>query len=548
MRSRITAKRAARLLLLLWAMPTAGLTQTAGDTEKLCVLAGMGDMRVDGQEQLQLYGTDLGFTYGLDRKIRLLFGDTWSKPATTLPELLPDVAIPRDDIYGTIDLTLFPDGDAVEAACKQHGGKAPLISFATASKMTLATLDPGVAMDGLKTPVLGFSTGTKAGAREFAMFVTGKPQACTANAQCGSFECDTGLGFVGTPSTDLGPGLTFACVDGSPGCNDNTVPSAKSSGLCRDTRSSAATPADDTSRTTSVAWRQLVGVRSLDESTLKYSTIEWLTNRFINPIAATVNDFDPSRANGLGNDYGVADGSAPATEKVFIWGRPGWTSLNSQGRTLHLYLAYLDVPRVDSKDAFDWQPRYFAGVDSAGKPRFTDDPLQAAPLDLSGGSSKPDETFDIVAHASIRWIPALNKWVMFYSGGAQTSEAICSTVSTNCKLLNRAGAAVRMRTAANPWGPWSSPQQVLAGGDPYAGPVKGSQYVAGGMLRHPDCKDPACAPHSAPPLSPSDTGAFYGANIVAEWTEARAEGVDLYWNVSTWDPYRVLLLKTRINR
>ena len=43
-------------------------------------------------------------------------------------------------------------------------------------------------------------------------------------------------------------------------------------------------------------------------------------------------------------------------------------------------------------------------------------------------------------------------------------------------------------------------------------------------------------------------GFLYGANIIAEWTEPRSNGaVDIYWNVSTWNPYQVLLMRSRIN-
>jgi hypothetical protein len=47
--------------------------------------------------------------------------------------------------------------------------------------------------------------------------------------------------------------------------------------------------------------------------------------------------------------------------------------------------------------------------------------------------------------------------------------------------------------------------------------------------------------------SPDEYGFLYGVNILDRFTEERASGaVDLYWNVSTWDPYRVELYKTRI--
>jgi hypothetical protein len=57
-------------------------------------------------------------------------------------------------------------------------------------------------------------------------------------------------------------------------------------------------------------------------------------------------------------------------------------------------------------------------------------------------------------------------------------------------------------------------------------------------------------------LAGSDTPHLYGANIIDAWTDdvtARLpdlapdeRAVELYWNVSTWNPYQVVLLKTQL--
>ena len=107
--------------------------------------------------------------------------------------------------------------------------------------------------------------------------------------------------------------------------------------------------------------------------------------------------------------------------------------------------------------------------------------------------------------------------------------------------------AVRMRTADDPWGPWTPPQDVIAGGVPGDGPI--GQYGPGGALRHAACTDPACAPHSDMFAYHADEyGFFYSANIIEQWIKPTATGVDMIWNASTWDPYRVILLRTHIAR
>jgi hypothetical protein len=154
---------------------------------------------------------------------------------------------------------------------------------------------------------------------------------------------------------------------------------------------------------------------------------------------------------------------------------------------------------------------------------------------------------------SVSWIEPLGKWVMFYSGGIislpRANLPGCGVLElftrSECKDVVVGNGAVRMRTADHPWGPWSPPQDVIEGGDPN---VAGSgQYGPGGVLRHPQCKEETCATHTQTAFYDADEyGFFYSANIIEQWTREVDGGVDVYWNVSTWDPYRVVLLRTRI--
>jgi hypothetical protein len=107
--------------------------------------------------------------------------------------------------------------------------------------------------------------------------------------------------------------------------------------------------------------------------------------------------------------------------------------------------------------------------------------------------------------------------------------------------------AVRMRIADDPWGPWSPPQDVIVGGVAAEGARE--QFAPGGALRHPACTEASCAPHSDMfAYSKDEYGFFYSANIIEQWTRPTADGVDLLWNASTWDPYRVVLLRTHISK
>jgi hypothetical protein len=67
-------------------------------------------------------------------------------------------------------------------------------------------------------------------------------------------------------------------------------------------------------------------------------------------------------------------------------------------------------------------------------------------------------------------------------------------------------------------------------------------------LYHPGCKAPGCAtPSRTPFFHPDEYGFLYAANIIEQWAKRDGGNVEVIWNASTWDPYRVILLRTRIH-
>ena len=87
----------------------------------------------------------------------------------------------------------------------------------------------------------------------------------------------------------------------------------------------------------------------------------------------------------------------------------------------------------------------------------------------------------------------------------------------------------------------------LAGGDPTHSPVEGL-YARGGILYHPGCNQVGCAMRTdTPQVTAADYGFLYAANIIQPWIKPVGKSVDVIWNVSTWDPYRVVLMRTRID-
>jgi hypothetical protein len=496
--------------------------------------------------RIAYYGTDLGFSYGHQGEIHFLFGDTWASEAYA--PIQPSTAGRYDDSFGSIDLKVYSKPRRISP------NHIPLIKLGQIAGTTeMAAINPGHAMDLGKTPMAGFSNGS----REFGLFNVTKPLGCRLDKDCGGgLTCDTGLGFLGAPFSKE-EGLTLPCVDGDRGCSVDTLSDSAGaaipgSGFCTDRTSTiyANTPMG---RISATALQQRVGLRSLSDPRQFTDVQRWLTNKFVNATARTVNDFRPERGPGASHqDYANASG-AGKDRRVLIWGRPGFVGVASKQRTLGVYFAYTDLP---AGPGFSWTLHYYTGSTAAGAPQFSTNETDAVALDLDSrvAGVQSAEPVDVVNQVSIAWIESLKKWVMFYGGGLSTlpSAALphCGVLELfagrECKDVVIGNGAVHMRTADDPWGPWSPPQDVVIGGDPA---VAGSGlYRPGGMLRHPACTSAGCAtPTQSAVYHPEEYGFLYGTNIIEQWTQPVGAGVDVLWNASTWDPYRVILLRTRID-
>lgn len=492
-------------------------------------------------QRIAYYGTDLGWSYEHDGMLHFIFGDTWATEAYAPIESATGSRF--DDGFGTIDLAEWPDARLI-----RRGNLPPIRLGQHPDSVEMRAIDPGHALDLGKTPMAAFSNGT----HQFAIFNIGKGQACSADADCADgLACDSTLGYLGVPP-HVEETLTLPCRDGTPGCNADPLFDAAGtpvagSGLCADPGSSV--KADPVANLLSnMGLRTRIGVRD-PSNPGKYGHVhDWLTNRFMNVNVRTVQDFSP----GASADYRPA-GRHGANRRLFLWGRPGFVGAAARGRNLGLYFAWTDLP---ADTDYRWQPNYFAGLDGDGRPRFSSDQRAAVPLDLDStqSGSQPEEIHDVVDQHSIAWVEQLGKWIMIYGGGMGRNRRealpLCGILQlftgSECTAVDTGNGAFRMRHADHPWGPWSPPQDIVIAGDP-AQPAL--HYGPGGALHHVHCTQPDCAPHSDTPYYNDDEyGFFYAPNIIEQWTTAVAGGVEIIWNASTWDPYRVVLFRTRIRK
>lgn len=546
------------MLLFANGAPGGASAQTVLSTSVRAPLVGRLATPAAGQANIGFYGTDLGFTMKHEGQLRILFGDTWAN-ATGI-----GVDPATDDTQGMICLQasgcpagvpVFPNGDAVDLYIDLHppafgelswqregppvvfpvsqGKVAPIKLFRGPNHTALVSgpfLTPGAAFSNART-----------GGDSAAYALFGQPgnMACTAAHTCaGGLTCDPDIGDSGNP-------LAPRCLRGETGC---TV----GNGYCTDPTSPVRFfPYDArTVRLLRVVFNVEVGNADPSQPQ-QYFTQQWFTNKFTLPTTTTVNDFEKTRPVGsLFNDWRPPSGSTTEREKVFMWGRPG--PIGPQGFGF-LYFAFADMPKLKADGSFSWAPQYYAGT-FLNVPQFSPNQSDAVPLPLNLDGS-PFEQFDIINQMSVRWVDPIKKWVLIY-GGDLPSGLLGPVVSAVAR--RDPSASVHVRFASQPWGPWSPPQTLAVGGNPFV-PLLGTMSQAGGPIHNDLCLGFDCSPHETafdiPPASLTpigQPGGFpYGVNLIEEWTMPYPRiglpvAADIYWLVSTWDPYQVVLMRSRI--
>jgi Domain of unknown function (DUF4185) len=199
---------------------------------------------------------------------------------------------------------------------------------------------------------------------------------------------------------------------------------------------------------------------------------------------------------------GLMAGLPPDGPFVMIWG-------TAQYRKSDAYLSI--VPAADFETGQG--TRYFAGLDAAGAPTWSENESDAQPI-LKNGT---------LGDLSVTWSKDLGLWLMTYDSRAPAPRGILFSYS---------------RT---PWGPWSEPQilfnEVRDGAlgkfihDPRAKPDDG---LAGPVIGEGQANPAAVQ------------GGGYAPYVVERWTKVQGSELDLYYVLSTWNPYVVVLIKSRL--
>jgi len=169
--------------------------------------------------------------------------------------------------------------------------------------------------------------------------------------------------------------------------------------------------------------------------------------------------------------------------------------------------------------------RYLTGVDDKGRPLWSPNESSAAPLFTE--SFIPGQGLGEISVRKVQVGPH-TVWLMLY----------------NCGWASCAGAgaaqAIYMRWAPQPWGPWSASQIIV---DPVL------DRVAGYYMSNPKCHYPGSTRCTVfdDPSSPGngEAGALYSPALLPNVTkQIDATTTRIYFTVSTWVPYVVVLMAT----
>jgi hypothetical protein len=483
------------------------------------------------------FGTDLGFTFVHRGRQTILFGDTMPYASFYCDNHDPT----QDDSLATLPMSppsgvppldfVTPPGDPSQyATLKVNRGGAPLHT-------------------GLgSTPSTGFSDGQHA----FVMVGHLELTSCESNGTP-TPGCDSRAGLTcvhdvaGTCSPSAGDFPTLCDVGTGGGCALGQQCVARDEGYCADLTSSQYDGSPGSVLFT-LAHNVELSLQHDDDPAVFDSVYTFATTKFNGVVARTV-----ARLSGGQRDNDFSPGSGA----LLMWGRPGFSG--EHGRQAQLYLLKHPLPlpaRADGAVAF--APQFFAGVDpETGEPRWSDAQRDAVAIAMDGKrNGSPSEPTILVNQFTVSWLgPPVNKWMMIYGGDVPDSLLL----DPNAANAQGTRGPLRVRFADWPWGPFSPAQILLSPGSPGN---RGDAYGPGGFLYHTACLDQPDAPCArTDPVRPIDSllpgcptppvqldiGRLYGVNIIDAYTQPSPEGgLVVTWNVSTWNPYGVVLMRSLV--
>ena len=204
---------------------------------------------------------------------------------------------------------------------------------------------------------------------------------------------------------------------------------------------------------------------------------------------------------------------------LYFWGTQGGLLY----RKSPPFLARKPIGSMNSLNGIE----YLQAVQTDGTPVFGPSENGAMPLfhDYVLDTAGAEQVADCMGELGVEWNPFVKRWVMLYNCGNNTPA-------------NPYG--IYMRTAAEPWGPWSPAQTIF-------NPVRDGGYCRF-MHRAVTTQDPTPCDQVNDPGRLNVSGGAYGPYFISRFTSGdAARGVStFYYTLSTWNPYSQVIMKTSI--
>ncbi len=174
-------------------------------------------------------------------------------------------------------------------------------------------------------------------------------------------------------------------------------------------------------------------------------------------------------------------------------------------RQSEVYLAYQPANEIENPQS----RKYYAGVDEDKNPVWKNTEFNALPVF--------DMEIDCVGEFSVSYNKFIKKWILLY----------------NCE--NPRG--VNMRTADNPWGPWTETQVIFE-------PWEDNGYC---NFIHVNWQDQNCDELHDPGRE-NEWGGEYGPYQFEHFATGDDTSTTIYFTMSTWNPYTVVLMKAQLSK
>jgi len=187
---------------------------------------------------------------------------------------------------------------------------------------------------------------------------------------------------------------------------------------------------------------------------------------------------------------------------LLIWGTGAY-------RMSEAYLSIVPAANFETGEG----TLYFSGLDATGAPTWSQNEADATALTQNG----------TLGDLSVTWCKDLGLWLMTYDSRPPATRGILFSYSTT------------------PWGPWSQPQVIF---DPARDGALGKFIHDPNLVPNDGLAGPVIGQSKSNP--DAVMGGAYAPYVVERWTKITGSQLDIYYVLSTWNPYVVVLMKSEL--